>query len=83
MDYASHKRQFERFLHLLKWAVIHVLLILPMLYFYLVGHQPVLGTVFLLLGLGALGYGIVTTGSIGRDIEAAFDSAGHPGRAQR
>jgi hypothetical protein len=83
MDYRSHRRQFERYLHLLKWFVIHMLLILPMLYFFLVGHQLVTGTMFLILALAALAYGVVSMGSIARDVEAGFESAGHPGSARR
>lgn len=83
MDYRSHQRQYERFLHLTKWFIIHAVFLMPALYFYIIAGQGVAGTIFLLIGLGALAYGIVTTGGIGRDIEAAVESTGHPGRVQR
>ena len=83
MDYASHERQYRRFLHLLKWFVVHVALLLGAVYSYLVASQPVAGTLFLVLGLAALGYGIVTTSGIRQDIEAAVESAGHPGQVGR
>jgi len=73
MDYASHVRQFNRFLHLLKWFVVHVALMLPALYFYIIGHQPVTGTIFLALGVAALGYGIISTSAIRHDVQAAID----------
>jgi hypothetical protein len=82
-DYRSHKRQFDRFLHLTKWFIIHAALLLPALYFYVVAGEGIAGTAFLLLGLIALAYGVLTTGGIGRDVEAAIDSTGHPGRARR
>lgn len=83
MDYGSHRRQYERFLHLTKWFLIHAALLAPALYFYIIAGQGLAGTVFLVLGLAALAYGIISTGGIGRDLEAAVESAGHPGREQR
>lgn len=83
VDYRSHQRQYGRFLHLIKWFVIHMALLLPALYFFLIGGQAVTGTAFLVLALVALGYGIISTPGVGRDLEAAIESAGHPGRARR
>jgi hypothetical protein len=75
MDFASHERQFLRFVHLIKWFVIHALLILPALFFMLVGAQPVIGVVLLALALGALGYGILSTPQIARDVGRALEHA--------
>jgi hypothetical protein len=73
MDYSSHQRQFYRFVHLMKWFVIHMAFLLPALYFYLIGGEPVVGTVFLALAVGALGYGILSTPSIARDLGRALE----------
>jgi hypothetical protein len=73
MDYASHQRQFDRFIHVLKWFVIHALIMLPGLYFLIVGGQPVVGTLFVILAVAALGYGIFTTSTVARDVRRAVD----------
>lgn len=83
MDYRSHERQYERFLHLTKWFIIHAVFLVPALYFYIIAGSGTAGTILLLAALAALAYGITSTGGIGRDIEAAVDSAGHPGRDPR
>lgn len=68
MDYASHQRTFRRFIHLLKWFVVHMALLLPALYFFIIGGQAIAGTVFLILAVAALGYGIVTLAEATRDL---------------
>jgi hypothetical protein len=73
MDYASHARQYYRVIHLVKWFVLHALLILPALFFMLVGGQPVTGAIFLAVAFGALGYGILTTPQIARDVGRAME----------
>ena len=75
IDYARHERQFRRVIHLAKWFVFHVLLLLPALYFMLVGGQPITGVIFLALSLGALGYGILSTPTIARDVGRALENA--------
>jgi hypothetical protein len=73
MDYASHQRTFRRFIHLLKWFVVHLALLLPALYFLIVGGQPIIGTLFLILSAVALGYGIISTPEAARDIKQTFE----------
>jgi hypothetical protein len=73
MDFASHERQYYRVVHLVKWFVVHALLLLPALFFMLVGGQPVTGTIFLALALGALGYGVLATPQIARDVDRALE----------
>lgn len=68
MDYASHQRTFLRFLHLLKWFVVHMALLLAALYFFIVGGQAIAGSVFLILAVVALGYGITTLAAATRDL---------------
>lgn len=82
MDYRSHQRQYERFLHLTKWFVIHAVFLMPALYFFIIVGQGVAGTIFLLIALGTLAYGIISTGGIGKDIESAFENTRHPGEAR-
>jgi hypothetical protein len=73
MDYASHERQFRRVMHLVKWFVIHALVMLPALYFLIIGHQPVTGAILMAVAIGALLYGIVSTPAIARDLEKALE----------
>jgi hypothetical protein len=68
MDYASHQRQFRRFLHLVKWAIIHFALLLPGLYFLIIGHQTITGMIFVALAVTGLAYGVVSTQGITRDV---------------
>jgi hypothetical protein len=74
MDYASHLRQFHRFVHLLKWFVIHLAFLLAALYFFLIGGQPIIGAVSLAIAVGMLGYGILSTPQIARDIGRALEN---------
>lgn len=73
MDYASHERTYRRFLHILRWVVAHMLLLLPALYFLVVGGQPLIGTMFLVLAIIALGWGVISTPEAARDLKQAFD----------
>ena len=69
--FASHQRQFDRFLHLTRWFAIHMLLLLLALYCFIVAGATVAGSLFLALSLAALGYGIYSTPQVARDVEAA------------
>lgn len=82
MDYRSHERQYRRFLHLTKWFVIHALVLLPALYFFLVGNQPVAGGTLLAIAVFALGYGIVSTSGIKEDVEETVESVTDPRRSR-
>lgn len=83
MDYPAHQRQYNRFLHLTKWFVIHLAVLVLALYFLIIAGQGIFGTVLLLIAIGLLGYGIMSTGAIRHDIEAAVESAGHPEAIER
>lgn len=72
MDYVGHERTYRRFLHILRWFVIHMLLLLPALYFLVVGGQPLVGTMFLFLAAMALGWGVISTPEAARDLKQAF-----------
>lgn len=73
VDYASHKRQFDRFLHILKWFVIHALLMLAGLYYLVIEGEAVAGTLFVLLAVAVISYGIFTISSVARDVVRAVD----------
>lgn len=72
MDYAMHRRTYERFLHVTKWFVIHLVAMLPALYFFIVGGQPLVGLALLAVAIGLLVYGIASTPSVARDLGTAF-----------
>lgn len=73
MDYAAHERQYRRFTHLLKWAIIHALIMLPALYFLVVAGQPVSGVLLMIVAVIAIGYGIISVPAIARDIGGALE----------
>jgi hypothetical protein len=73
MDYASHERTYRRFMHLLKWFVIHLALLLPALYFFIIAGQGVVGTLFLGLALAALGYGVISVPEAAKDLKQTFN----------
>lgn len=70
-EFASHKRQYHRFLHLTKWFVIHMAALLSALYFFIITGQSVPGSILLVLSIGALAYGIFSTPQVARDVGAA------------
>jgi hypothetical protein len=48
--------------------------LLAALYFFLIGGQPIIGAVLLAIAVGALGYGILSTPQIARDIGRALEN---------
>jgi hypothetical protein len=65
MDYPSHIRTWNRFIHMGKWFILHLIFIGISLYFFLVASQHLAGIVFLAIAVFLLGYGIVTLGRVG------------------
>ena len=49
MDYAAHNATYKGFMKLLKWSIIALGLTVVALYFFVIGQQPVVGAVLLLL----------------------------------
>lgn len=49
MDYAAHNATFRGFTQMVKWAIIVSGITMVALYFFVIGQQPVLGAVLLLL----------------------------------
>jgi hypothetical protein len=75
MDYPSHFKTYNRFIHLVKWFCIHMAFVLVALYCLIIAHQAVLGTVLLLVGILVLIYGIVRHPNVNRDLQAGFGDA--------
>ena len=48
MDYAQHRGTYTGFLRLVRWTIAALLIIIVALYFFIEGHQPVIGTLLLL-----------------------------------
>ncbi len=78
IDFASHERQFRRFVHLTKWFAIHMFVALIAIYFLVVAGDTMTGALFLAVALAALGYGIVSTPQIARDVNAAVSHVKDP-----
>ncbi len=48
MDYAQHNGTYEGFVTMVKWGIITMALVVVALYCFIIGHQPVIGTLLLL-----------------------------------
>lgn len=60
MDFPHHVNTYNRFLHLTKWFVIHMAILVIALYFLIIQTNGVAGSLFLVLAVGALVYGILS-----------------------
>lgn len=60
MDFQHHVNTYNRFLHLTKWFVIHMAILAVALYFLIIEANGVGGSLFLVLAVGALVYGILS-----------------------
>ncbi|HEV7274780.1 MAG TPA: aa3-type cytochrome c oxidase subunit IV [Devosiaceae bacterium] len=49
MDYAAHNATYNGFMKLVKWSIIILGITVVALYFFIIGQQPVVGAVLLLL----------------------------------
>ena len=78
IEYASHRRQYERFMHLGKWFVIHLAILMVALYCFIIAGAHLAGFALLALSIVALGYGIATTSGIARDLRAAVEHRPDP-----
>jgi hypothetical protein len=48
MDYAAHHATYAAFISMVKWSILALGVLTVALYFFIVGQQPLLGTVLLL-----------------------------------
>lgn len=60
MDFPHHVSTYNRVLHLTKWFIAHLALLVISLYFFIIAVQGLLGALFLALAIGALIYGILS-----------------------
>jgi len=60
-DYAAHVRTYATFTHMTFWVGVHLALVLVGLYFTVIQGATMGGLFFILLGIVALGYGVVKT----------------------
>lgn len=49
MDYAAHNATYNGFMKLVKWSIIAIGITVVALYFFMIGQQPIVGAVLLLL----------------------------------
>ena len=49
MDYNQHTSTYAGFLAMVKWGIVGTLIVVVSLYCFIEAHQPVLGTLLLLL----------------------------------
>ena len=67
-DYLSHVRTYNRVLGMAKWFVLHMAIILPALYFFVIAGNPGMGAALIVLSIGILIYGFLRRTSIRRDL---------------
>lgn len=70
-DYPAHVHTYNRFLNLVKWFAIHLLLLTVGLYFLVMAANPVAGSMFILIAVAALVYGIVRNPNARQDVTSA------------
>lgn len=74
MDYPAHVRTYNRFINLLQSVIGHFVFLIPALYFFIIGHNVVAGTVLLVISVLVLLYGLFRNPAINRDFNQALDS---------
>jgi hypothetical protein len=60
-DFAEHERTFHGFMHLGRWFIAHLALLILGLYAMVFGGASVFGAFLVMLAVIALGYGIIST----------------------
>lgn len=60
-DFAEHERTFHGFMHLGRWFILHLALLLSGLYAMVYGGANTFGAFLIMLAVVAFGYGIVST----------------------
>src|SRR3954467_10503962 len=60
MRFREHVNTYNGFLHLLKWFVLHICVLVVALYFFIIQANAGAGGVLLALSIGALVYGIIS-----------------------
>ncbi|WP_332715908.1 aa3-type cytochrome c oxidase subunit IV [Pelagibacterium mangrovi] len=62
-EYAEHTRTYNGFVHLAKWFLIHMALLLGGIYVATLGGSVVGGVAIIVIAFAALIYGIISTAS--------------------
>ena len=76
MDYESHVQTYNRFVHLVKWFMIHMAFVVVALYFFIIEHNGIAGAVVLLAGIAVLLFGLFRNPNVRRDVKGTL--AGGP-----
>lgn len=63
-DYRDHARTYYAFLHILRWTLGHLVLVLGSIYCFAIANQPLLGTAVLALAFVVAVWGIATTPNV-------------------
>jgi hypothetical protein len=61
MDYPAHEKTYAGFMHMSRWFIGHITLVVLALYCFIIAGNPLLGVVLLLAAFVVLGAGIATT----------------------
>lgn len=73
MDYPAHVATYNRFLSLVKWFCIHMCLIVPALYFFIIQGSAGIGFALLASAVALLIWGLLKTPKVNRDVAVAAD----------
>jgi hypothetical protein len=73
MDYPAHVATYNSFLSLIKWFSIHMCLIVPALYFFIIAGMPGVGFALLGSAIALLIWGLLRTPKVNRDVSVAAD----------
>jgi len=76
-DFVTHEKTYYSVLHLVKWSVVNLALILPALAFAFILHSIFLGAVFLVLALVALVYGVASISRTARESVGRYEAHHH------
>ena len=68
MDYPAHVETYNRFLNLVKWFIYHMCLLVPALYFLIIGGNMLLGTILVVLAIALLIFGLMRNPHIRDDV---------------
>lgn len=62
MDYAQHEATYNGFVEFVKWSIVALIFVVLALYAFIEAHQPIIGTLLLLI-IPIGGIGVMVMGS--------------------
>ncbi|HEY4201111.1 MAG TPA: aa3-type cytochrome c oxidase subunit IV [Devosiaceae bacterium] len=81
-DFAEHEKTYHGVLHLVKWVIVHLALLIVGLYFIIFGNAGPFGTFLIMASAVALAYGVISTPRVaeeqGMKAMSHEDSEGYP-----